>query len=54
MVGQNLSEGDGLFADGDNHEAQGWRQWTADWTASALTNTLLAQGEGLHVQCRSN
>ena len=54
VVGENRFEVNGpdLFADGDNHEAQGRRQRTSHWTASKLTNTSVAQAESLHLQCR--
>ena len=45
VVGENLFEVDGpdLLTDGDNHEAKCWRQWTAHWTASTLSDATLAQ-----------
>ena len=54
VIAKDLFEIDGpdLFADGDNHEAECWRKWTAHGAASALSNAFLAQSKCLHIQRR--
>ena len=44
IIAEDLFEIDGpdLFADGNDHEAECWREWTAHRAASALSNAFLA------------
>ena len=52
VVGQRLFESDGrnLLTDGNHHEAQCWREWTAHGATSLLADATIVQCKGLHIE----